>query len=221
MKKIMLFLLLFCFVGCAPPGEAQNKQPKLLPAPDFFVALDFGHGGFDGGAVGLDTEVKESDLTLIVGRKVAVLLAERNVQVILTRTDGDALADTKQKDMNLRAKILKTDGLDAVVSIHMNRFIKDRKVRGPMAFFQAGAEEGKRLAQCVIDEVAAAVGAKGRLACPGNNMVTRVPTAPAVLVECGFLSNAQDEENLQQEEYQDLLAQAIVAGLMKYLTEAN
>ncbi|MCL2694773.1 MAG: N-acetylmuramoyl-L-alanine amidase [Clostridiales bacterium] len=216
MKKFMLFFLILCFIGCAAP-EQGSKQPKLLPAPDYFVAIDFGHGGFDGGAVGLDTQVKESDLTLIVGRKVAALLAENNVQVILTRTDGDALAETKQKDMNIRAKILKTEGLDAVVSIHMNRFIKDRKVRGPMAFFQAGTEEGKALAQEVIDAMTLAVGAKSRLACPGNNMVTRVPTAPAVLVECGFLSNAQDEENLQQEEYQDLLAQAIVAGLMKFL----
>ena len=195
------------------------KAPKLLSAPDYFVALDFGHGGFDGGAVGMDSGVNEAELTLAIGRKVAARLAEQNVQVILTRTDEDALADTKQKDMNLRAKTLKTEGLDAVLSIHMNRFIKDRDVRGPTAFFQPGAEESKHLAQCVIDEMTLAVGAKSRLASPGNNMVTRVPTAPAVLVECGFLSNPQDEQNLRQEEYQDTLAQAIVTGLMKYLKE--
>jgi len=219
---MLLFLsLFFCAIGCVARQDAPGRQPRLLPAPDYFVAIDFGHGGFDGGAVGLDTDVREADLTLVVGRKVAAFLAQHNVQVILTRTDEDALADTKQKDMSLRAKILKTEGLDAVVSIHMNRFIKDRKVRGPMAFFQAGAEQGQRLAQCVIDAITPAVGAKDRLACPANNMVTRVPTAPAVLVECGFLSNSQDEQNLQNEEYQDTLAQAIVEGLMRFLTEQS
>ena len=86
-----------------------------------------------------------------------------------------------------------------------------------MTFYQAGAEEGQKLAQAVMDALCAGLGLKARLANPGNNFVTRIPAAPAVLVECGFLSNPEEELRLQEPEYQQKLARAIAAGVRAYL----
>ena len=89
-----------------------------------------------------------------------------------------------------------------------------------MCYYQAGAESGQKLAQCVTDALCRALDRPQRLANPGNNYVTRIPNAPSVLVECGFLSNAEDERRLQDPAYQQTLAQAIADGVLAFL-EAN
>lgn len=216
----MIFMLL-CFVlfGCggreAMVLDASTPSPSLEPR--FTVALDFGHGGFDGGAVGVDSGVIEAELNLIVGNMVKERLERGNIAVVLTRADGEALAETKQEDMHLRGEILCGEDIDIVISIHMNKF-SDRSVRGPMVYYQAGAKAGQLLAQTIMDALTQAVGRPARLASPGNNYVTRIPTAPAALIECGFLSNAEEEKLLQDAEYQAQLADGIANGIFTYFT---
>lgn len=216
MKRTLLLLLsLFLLSACAPSAPCT---PYVLTAepPEFFVILDYGHGGSDSGAVGVDTGVLESDLNLALGERVAKALEDRGCFVLRTRTSRDAIGDTKRDDMAARGAILCTEGADCTVSIHMNKF-SDRRVKGPMCYYQAGADEGQALAQSVIDALCAALETKERLANPGNNYVTRIPDAPSVLVECGFLSNPDDERRLQDAEYQQLLAEAIADGVLAYL----
>ena len=184
--------------------------------PKYFVILDYGHGGFDCGATGTDTGVLESDLNLLVGERVARALEDRDCFVLRTRTGPDALADTKRDDMALRGAILCTDGADCTVSIHMNKY-DNRRIKGPMCYYQAGAKDGQALAGCVIDAITNALGLDPRLANPGNNFVTRIPSVPSVLVECGFLSNPEDERNLQDPDYQQKLADGIAEGVIAYL----
>jgi N-acetylmuramoyl-L-alanine amidase len=100
----------------------------------------------------------------------------------------------------------------------MNKF-SDRSVKGPMCYFQAGAKDGQALADCVIEAICASLGRDPRLANPGNNFVTRIPSVPSVLVECGFLSNPEDEQNLQDPDYQQKLADGIAEGVMAYLEQ--
>ena len=216
MKRFLLPILSLFLFRCALP--ATPCTPYVLDAqpPAYFVILDYGHGGADSGAIGVDTGVLESDLNLAVGERTARALEDRGCFVLRTRTSGDAIGKTKRDDMAARGAILCTEGADCTVSIHMNIFA-DRSVRGPMCYYQAGAEEGQTLAQCVIDALTEALGKSGRLANPGNNFVTRVPNAPSVLVECGFLSNAEDERMLCDEAYQRLLADAIASGVLAYL----
>lgn len=217
--KRSLVLMLFLFVlGCAPAAPCKPFVLTQMP-PRWFVVLDYGHGGFDCGAIGTDTGVPESDLNLFIGERVAAALEDRNCKVVRTRTGKDALADTKRADMMLRGAILCTEGADCTVSIHMNRF-GDRSVSGPMCYYQAGADAGQQLAQSVMDALCAALGKPDRLANPGNNYVTRIPDAPSVLVECGFLSNAEDERNLQDPAYQQRIADAIAEGVLAYLVAA-
>ncbi len=215
--KRTLPLLLSCFLlSCAAPAAPCTPYALSAEPPVYYVILDYGHGGFDCGATGIDTGVKESDLNLLIGERTARALEDRNCFVLRTRTGADALAETKRDDMALRGAILCSEGADCTVSIHMNKF-SNRSVKGPMCYFQAGAEEGKALAQCVIDALCDALGREPRLANPGNNYVTRIPSVPSVLVECGFLSNPEDERNLQDPVFQQRLADAIADGVLLYL----
>lgn len=206
--------------GCGAMEEEAvplEERRTGLEAPAYLVVVDCGHGGFDAGASGDDTGVREDGLNLAVGLLVQEELEEAGVLVIMTRRDGDALGETKKEDMAKRGEILCTEGADAVISIHMNHF-SDRKVQGPMTFYQAGAEAGENLAQAVMDALCGVLEIKNRLANPGNNFVTRIPKAPAVLVECGFLSSPEEERLLQQEAYRQKLAKAIAQGVLAYLS---
>ena len=215
MKRLFALFVIFVSVGCgSAPAEAVPPSIELSE-PLFCVALDYGHGGFDGGAVGVETGVVEAELNYAVGELVREGLIKNNVWVVLTRTDGEALGDTKNEDMHNRGEILCGEQIDLVVSVHMNKF-SNRSVRGPMVYYQAGAEAGERLAQSLMDALTEATGRNPRLASAGNNFVTRVPAAPAALVECGFLSHSEEERLLQNSDYQQLVADAIVEGIMNY-----
>ena len=215
--KRFLFLLLSCFfLSCTAPAAPCTPFSLDAEPPKYYVVLDYGHGGYDCGAIGVDTGVLESDLNLLLGERTARALEDRGCFVLRTRTGPDALADKKRDDMAKRGAILCSEGVDCTVSIHMNKF-SDRSVKGPMCYFQAGAEEGKCLAQYVIDALCEATERNPRSANPGNNFVTRIPSAPSVLVECGFLSNPEDERNLQDPDYQQTIADAIANGVMQFL----
>lgn len=219
MRNRLFLLFLGLLLGCARTAAAPSREP--LPTPErFYVIVDAGHGGFDGGASGVDTLVREADLNLQVARYVQEALEGAGVRVLMTRTDEAALGNTKKEDMARRKELLLTEGADAVVSVHMNKF-SDRRVRGPMAYYQGGAEAGQALAASVIDSLTAALELPARLPNPGNNFVTRVPTCPAVLVECGFLSHPEEEQRLQEEAYQRAIAQAIAQGVISYLEETR
>ena len=221
MKRCFCLFLFSVLLACtknAPPLTA-TAAPLPTPVPPL-VVLDFGHGGFDGGATGIESGVVEAELNLLVGLLVRDALEEAGCRVILTRADDGALGKTKREDMQARGEILKNPNAACTVSIHMNKF-SDRSISGPMAFYQAGAEQGRLLAQNVIDALTQALNRPSRRANPADNFVTRVPTAPSVLVECGFLSNRDDEKNLQEPAYRQTLADAIAEGVLRYLASAD
>ncbi len=216
MRRTLLLILSFFLLGCTTVQPPCTPYTLDAEPPAYFVILDYGHGGFDVGATGLDTGVLESDLNLVIGECTARALEDRGCFVLRTRTGPDALGDTKRDDMARRGAILCTDGADCTVSIHMNKFA-DRRVKGPMCYYQAGADEGQALAESVIGALCAALNRDERLANPGNNYVTRIPSVPSVLVECGFLSNPEDERALQDPKYQQQIADAIADGVIAYL----
>ncbi len=190
------------------------ETPSPSPAPAFTVVIDAGHGGFDGGAVGA-SGVTEAELNLIVSEKLKELLTSRGLGVIMTRSDADAVGKTKKEDMQERRRILCSEEADIAVSIHMNKF-HDSTVSGPMVFYMKGSVQGKQLADNVIGALCERTCRGPRQSNPEDLFVLRVPKAPSVLVECGFLSNPDDEALLRTDEYRDTLALGICEGILSY-----
>lgn len=220
---VMVLLLAVFGARLAEISAAEGERSEVYAAggkvkTGYTVVLDAGHGGPDGGAVGAKTGVKEAGLNLAVTFLVRDALVERGVNVVLTRGSGEALGDTKRKDMAQRKRIMNDAEADAVVSMHMNKF-KDTSISGPMAFFMKGFEgkEAQKLATSVIESVCAALGRAKRPANPADYFVIRECTSPGVLVECGFLSNSEDEALLADSEHQKKLALGIAEGVMNYL----
>ncbi len=192
--------------GAAVP--ANTDEGALL------IVLDAGHGGPDGGASS-PNGVKEAGINLQVAKLVEKGLREAGFAVEMTRKTADALAKNKRDDMEARRASMRQDGVAAVVSIHMNKF-RDSSIHGPMAFYMQGSEEGAKLATAIIETVCESIENPRRAANPGDYYVLRESIAPAVIVECGFLSNANDEALLQDEKHQRALADGIVAGIVRY-----
>ena len=184
------------------------------------IVIDAGHGGFDGGATGSRTGVRETELNLAVARLLERELVSRGYSVVMTRTDDDAVGETKGADMENRKLIMRDERACVVISIHMNKFT-DPTVSGPMVFYMNGSERGKALADCIMYSLCEALGRPQRCSNPEDLFVLRVPEAPSVLVECGFLSNPEDEALLTDPEHQKKLAAGVADGLADYFARLN
>jgi N-acetylmuramoyl-L-alanine amidase len=180
------------------------------------VVIDAGHGGFDAGASGKTTGVREDVLNLAVAKKLQRLLEINGFKVVMTREDDKAVASTKDGDMAKRQQTIEETDPDIVISIHMNKF-GDSSVSGPMAFYYEASEEGKILAELIqrhLNEILKPP--RPRTFKPENYFILRAGECPCVLVECGFLSNEREEKLLQTEEYQEKCAKAIYKGAAEY-----
>lgn len=183
------------------------------------VLLDAGHGGFDPGAMGGDT--KESEINLAITLKLRDELTAMGYAVEMTREKDEALADTKDADMEARRKLIYGSDADIVVSVHMNSLPDDPSVAGPIVFCYPGAEQGKRLAECVRAAMNERLAPKREKEVKQEDLlVLRAGNAPAILVECGFLSNGDERERLNTEEYQSSVALSIAEGVSAYVDEA-
>ena len=225
--RALALLVLFAALALAWAGlKADREAPSVdavsgaveseIPEDAFVIAVDAGHGGFDGGAVGTETGAIEAELNLKVAEKLCGELLSRGFYVWMTRKTDDAIGETKADDMRARSGIMRDGRVKLVVSVHMNKF-RDRTISGPMVFYMKGSEEGKALADCVIASLCESLGRPARFANPEDLFVLREPTAPSVLVECGFLSNPEDERKLLTEEYQSRLAEGIADGISEYV----
>ena len=144
------------------------------------------------------------------------MLESNGAKVIMTRTNENAIAETKDADMAKRRQIITDSGSDIVVSIHMNAF-SDSSVSGPLVIFMQGSVKGEKLAtsiqQSLLDELAPEQQNSAR---SGDLYILRSGWQPCVIVECGYLSNEKEEQLLVQDDYQRKLAEAICGGINYY-----
>ena len=191
------------------------------------VVIDAGHGGIDGGVVGKVSGVKESDVNLSLSRLLQEEFEEAGFQVVQTRPTesglyGTATAGYKKRDMRARAEIINSHAPALVISVHQNFFSLSSR-RGAQVFFRADSENSRTLAcaiQTSLNSMPECV--KKSEALVGDYYVLNCNEYPAVIVECGFLSNPEDEALLLTKEYQKKIAAAIRAGALAYLaTGAN
>ena len=199
-----------------PQAEGQAVSAGASMQGRTFV-LDAGHGGRDGGTSGVGSGVRESDINLKITRILEQALLKEGATVIMTRTDENAIAPSKDADMAKRREIISSSGQCATVSIHQNRY-EDAAVRGPQVFYAPGSAEGNKLAEAIQTQMNEQLEVpKPKDAAEGNYYITKSGSAPAVIVECGFLSNPEEDALLNREEYQKKIAKAIRDGLAEYL----
>lgn len=188
------------------------------------VVIDAGHGGIDGGVVGVNTGTKESDLNLAVARKLKTYLAQGGYKVVMTRTNSDGLyglsaKNKKLKDMETRKEKILEAAPDLVVSIHQNYYPRS-SVRGAQVFYAPGSEAGQSIAGALQKIINANLEACTRTEASGDYYILQCTEYPSVLVECGFLSNPDDEKLLVSAAYQDKVAYTIYTGIHSVLADS-
>lgn len=188
------------------------------------VVLDAGHGGDDPGMIG-SSGINEKVLNLVYAKKVEALLSEAGYRVVMTRTTEDGLYDAdashkKAQDMQRRVAVIEQEQPLLTVSIHQNSY-QDPAVCGPQVFYYEHSTEGEKLAKSIQDSLNEELAIARPRVQKGNATyyILKRSRSTTVIVECGFLSNPEEEAKLQEEDYQDQVAQAICDGVRKYLEE--
>lgn len=185
------------------------------------IVIDAGNGGNDMGASSR-SGVSERDINLIIAKKLEGLLQREGFKVILTRRDEKAIASTKSKDMAKRVDIANSSDADIFVSIHLNKFSQSQYY-GAQTFYMEGSQQGERLAKAIQSRLLEELDRGNTRQAKASNSyyVIRNVKVPAVIVECGFLSNPDEEKLLQQDEYQQDIAHAIYMGIKDYFSTAG
>ncbi len=188
------------------------------------LVLDAGHGGFDGGAVS-PNGVTEQEINLHVTKKVESLAGLFGIPTELTRKDGNALdyeagrsvRENKVADIKARQHICEQIQNPVFISIHLNKFEQSRYF-GAQVFYGEKNAQSKAIAESIQEALKSGI-ANGnhRVAKPAGDSIylMRTLTCPALIVECGFLSNPEDEAALVQDTYQTQLAVCILAGYLQ------
>lgn len=200
------------------------EQVSSIPVSTHTIILDAGHGYPDGGAVGTDGSI-ESDLNLNIVLKLQTLLESSNCNVILTRSDENGIYETtadsirKQKisDMENRVKIANNSNAELFLSIHQNK-LPQSQYSGFQTFFKNKDETSKQIAENIqtsLDNFIKKEKSRTIKSISGIYLTKNV-NIPLVIVECGFLSNEQENKLLQTDEYQNELAWSIYIGIMDY-----
>ena len=202
---------LFVSFGISAAGAAAERAR-------YTVVLDAGHGGVDPGVLGANTKTKESDINLAIVKILARYFADAGFRVVLTRKNEGGLyglptAGYKRRDMQARRDIIEKAAPNAVISVHQNNYVADRTRRGGQVFFRAGDANGAALASGIQKRLNALGGRELSALC-GDYYMLNCTRYASVIVECGFLSNAEDEALLLSEEYRAKLAQAVFAGTL-------
>ncbi|MNS36170.1 N-acetylmuramoyl-L-alanine amidase LytC precursor [compost metagenome] len=206
----------------ANPDEMERLSRHAFPEP--VVLIDAGHGGVDGGTS--FKEILEKDINLDISRKLYLLLKSKGYMAVLNRSEDYALSDENQwlksrsrhlRDLAQRKGLSDELTTSIVVSIHVN-WAKSRTKRGPLVLHQ---NEGKSalLAWAIQNALDPLYGTRSLPTLGKPFYLLNHIDYPAVIVETGFLSNAEDRAMLTRSKGQMDVAKAIAAGIMEYFTE--
>ena len=200
---------------------ADSEAQVNAPYPK--IIIDAGHGGEDGGAKAADGTL-EKDINLNIAKYVYSLLNALGLDCVMTREDDVMLSDGEARSRKLRDlknRVAFTDNGDCIfVSIHQNKFPQD-SCSGTQVYYSKNDNRSERLAQAVQECVRTYVQPLNtRQIKPAGSEIFVLDRCrvPAILIECGFLSNPAELPKLKDEKYQKKLACAIVAAVSTYIT---
>lgn len=188
------------------------------------VVIDAGHGGEDGGAVSISGAV-ESQLNLSIARRLDAVFGLFGVNAVLLRNSDTSLHDSNAKtirekkvsDLHNRVETIESLGNPVVISVHQNTF-SDSRYHGAQVFY-ANGDLSLPFAQITQETLRQALNPDNNrkpTAVPGTVYLMNHISCCAILVECGFLSNPQEDILLQSPEYQTKLAAALAGAYLKY-----
>lgn len=214
MKKGISFLLLFALCSLLYRPIIQVSSTQTLARK--VIVIDPGHGGLDNGAhVG---NVNEDELNLKISYALKEELESRGATVYLTRTDDQDMTKrnhhySKQDDMYLRALQIDKYNPDLFMSIHLNS--STNSAWGSQVFYYKNSEAGKELAGYIHSSMKEVTGTRKDIS-SCNFYVLRATKSLGVLIECGFISNANERGQLKSSQYHKKLAVAICDGIEEY-----
>lgn len=228
MKKMICFLCFFviscmcvpsCFVCFAVAENMQ--QTDTVPSRNYTVVIDAGHGGSDPGSIGYKTKTHEADLNLKMTYMLKTKLENAGINVVLTRTGDDALIPGsgrkwKREDMEARKEIIKNIRPNMVISLHQNAYT-NHSLRGAQVFYDKTSDISKKIADFIQEQFKQNLDKSIKATSPGDYFMLKCTTAPSVIVECGFLSNEEDEKLLLSEDYQEKIVDCIYKGIVNFL----
>lgn len=202
----------------------ETIETVTLPVSGKTIIVDAGHGVPDEGAES-SAGTTEAQTNLKIALKLQNLLEQSGCTVILTRSDENAIYDVdsktlKQKkisDIHNRVKIGNESSADIFVSIHLNK-IPQQQYYGWQCFYREGNGQGQKLAVSIQENLNTAIQKENtRMAHTIDNVyIIKHVEIPTTIVECGFLSNPEEEQQLLNDEYQNRLAWGIYNGIINY-----
>ena len=219
-------VLLFIAAAAYFLNQAERTMPTLagpVQLQNTTVVIDAGHGGEDGGAVSPSGTV-ESGINLEIALRLDGILGFYGADVVLTRTedislhdpDAQTLREKKASDLRNRAKKVESVPNALLVSIHQNTYTGSGYYHGAQVFY-ANAASSLSLAEHTQEILRSALDPENHRQAsrlPGAVYLMDHVTCPAILVECGFLSNPEEDALLRTAEYQTKLAAALASALL-------
>lgn len=210
-------------------NKKSDAIPTFLPITNRIITIDPGHGGVDPGAVS-SRGTKEDEVNLQIAFKLKRLIEQSGGIVIMTREEdiglhsdqAESLAQMKREDLKRRKEIVEESESELFISIHLNSFINPRYY-GAQTFYREGFKEGEDLAIKIQNELRDVLngGNKREPQKRDNIYLLNEINIPSVLIECGFLSNPDEDRLLNQEEHQEKVAWSIYTGILNYFGELD
>ncbi|MBY7025686.1 MULTISPECIES: N-acetylmuramoyl-L-alanine amidase CwlD [Clostridium] len=217
MKRVLsIFCIIFLILGIPTSVLAEENKSKHV------IVIDPGHGGIDGGAQSKNGTV-EKDINLSISLKLKNQLEELGYSVYLTRENDSELDKKKVNDLNARCNMKKEKNCEVFISIHQNMFPQP-KYFGAQVWY-SNNEKSKVLADNIQNSLKTNID-------DGNKRVAKAAKdqyrilrdgydGACVLVECGFLSNNKEEENLKSDEHQEKITKSILDAVNLYFENTN
>ena len=218
-------LVVIVFLGIAQMGSnTVTTISQLRPIErKHHIVIDAGHGGIDGGATSC-TGVLESNINLEIALRLEDMLHLMGYDTVMIRrtdesiyTQGNTIASQKVSDLKERVRIINETPGAILVSLHQNTF-QDSKYRGAQVFY-GNEEQSRKLAQVMQENIITHLNRNSQRkskAAKGVYLMEHI-TCPGILIECGFLTNPEEEALLRDQVYQRKLCAVVGGSLSAYL----
>lgn len=227
-KFVPYFIITIVALGVVFVSMLRNdtaaSSDALTDTP--LIIVDAGHGGMDGGAVAADG-TEEQYINLDIAMCLNEALTEKGYKTLMTRTDNNSIHDAdattvreqKVSDLHNRLKIIEANPDCIFVSIHQNYYTQS-KYWGTQVFYSPNNVKSSQLAQSIQSSVVTELQPENtrKIKESGDSIYLLYnATVPAVMVECGFLSNYEETAKLNDASYRQQMADSICNGIINYL----